>query len=119
MYVGQTIQPLEKRFYNHCHANSAIGNAIRKYKPKIFRCEILKCCATKAELDAWENFFIAVLKTKSPLGYNLTDGGEGAVDLKRTPEHCAKLSAEQFGKIKIVQASLSRQRGAAKVRIKI
>ena len=97
MYVGQTIQPLKKRFYDHCYANSAIGNAIRKYKPKNFRCEILKRCATKAELDAWEKFFIAALRCKAPNGYNLTDGGEGAVGLKRTPEHCAKLSAAQSG----------------------
>lgn len=112
MYVGQTIQPLKKRFYNHCHANSAIGNAIRKYKPKNFRCEILKCCATKTELDAWEKFFIAALRCKAPNGYNRTNGGSGnwrhtaesrekiaskLRGVKKSPEHRAKISASKLG----------------------
>ncbi|MBR1807695.1 MAG: GIY-YIG nuclease family protein [Selenomonadaceae bacterium] len=112
MYVGQTIQPLKSRMKQHLGGKLYVDNAIRKHKPKNFRCEILKCCATKAELDAWERFFIAALKTKSPLGYNLTDGGEGGMPCDETrkkhsdalrgrpksPEHRAKLAESKIGK---------------------
>lgn len=98
MYVGQTIQPLKRRFNDHAKCKTTIiGRAIRKYGRQNFRCEILKCCATKAELDAWEKFFIAVLKTKSPYGYNLTDGGEGVSGRKCSPETSAKIAAARRG----------------------
>ena len=112
MYVGQTTQSLKKRMRNHINGKLCVDNAIRKHKPKNFRCEILKRCATKAELDAWERFFIAALKTKSPLGYNRTDGGDGSYtrtdetlkklsDVKRgqhhTAETCAKISFTSTG----------------------
>jgi len=49
-------------------------------------------------MDYWEKYFIATLKTKKPNGYNQTDGGEGIVGLKRTPEHNAKISVAKKGK---------------------
>ncbi len=49
-------------------------------------------------MDYWEKFFIKTLKTKSPTGYNLTDGGEGIVGLKRTLEHRRKISIANTGK---------------------
>ena len=112
MYVGQTIQPLKARMKQHLGGKLCVDKAIRKHKPKNFRCEILKCCASKAELDAWERFFIAALKTKSPLGYNLTDGGEGGTPCDETrkkrsdalkgrpksPKHRAKLAESKIGK---------------------
>ena len=98
MYVGQTVQPLEVRFDQHSRADTVIGNAIRHYSKKNFRYGVIKSCASKAELDKWEKFFIAALRCKAPNGYNLTDGGEGAVGLKRTPEHNAKIAAAQKGK---------------------
>ena len=97
MYVGQTIRPLNVRFGKHCYADSLLGRAIRKYGREHFRCEILKHCASKAEMDAWEKFFIAALKTKKPYGYNLTDGGEGIIGWHHTPETCAKISAALCG----------------------
>ena len=98
MYVGQTTQSLKKRMKQHLGGKLYVDNAIRKHKPKNFRCEILKCCASKAELDAWERFFIATLKTKAPYGYNRTDGGDGSVGLELTPEHRAKISEALKGR---------------------
>ncbi|MBE8949426.1 MAG: GIY-YIG nuclease family protein [Quinella sp. 3Q1] len=97
-YVGQTVQPLEIRFDKHTRSNYAIGRAIRKYGKENFYCGVIKTCASKEELDYWEKYYIATLKTKKTYGYNLTDGGEGTVGLERTPEHCAKLAASKRGK---------------------
>ncbi len=98
-YVGQTIQPLKKRFQEHakCKKNAPISRAIRKYGKENFYCGVIKSCASKEELDYWEKFYIATLKTKVPCGYNRTDGGEGTIGYRHTPECRAKLSAEKTG----------------------
>ena len=46
-------------------------------------------------MDYWEKFFIATLKTKSPNGYKLTDGGEGVIGF--VEEVWAKISAKHKG----------------------
>ena len=95
-YVGQTVQPLKVRFNEHARKkdNTPISNAICKYGRENFYCGVIKTCASKEELSKWEKFFIAVLKSKKPYGYNLTDGGEGTVGYHLTPEQRAKLSAK-------------------------
>ncbi|MBR3747993.1 MAG: GIY-YIG nuclease family protein [Selenomonadaceae bacterium] len=92
-YVGQTVQALKTRFNEHVRKkdNTLISNAIRKYGRENFYCGVIKSCASKAELDYWEKFFIAVLKSKKPYGYNLTDGGEGFVGYRHSPEVLAKI----------------------------
>ena len=75
MYVGQTTN-LKKRIAEHKRGDQYVDRAIRKYGWKNFRCFVIKNCASKAEMDTWEKFFIILLNTKSPNGYNLTDGGE-------------------------------------------
>jgi len=39
--------------------------------------ELLHECETREEMDFVEMFYIALLDTKAPKGYNLTDGGDG------------------------------------------
>lgn len=97
MYVGQTTN-LRKRINEHKRGDQYVDRAIKKYGWKSFRCSVIKTCASKDEMDTWEKFFIILLNTKSPNGYNLTDGGEGIVGLKRTPEHCSKISIAKKGK---------------------
>ena len=95
-YVGQTIQQLKVRFNEHAakRNNAPLGKAIKKYGRENFYCGVIKTCASKAELDYWEKYYIAALKTKKPYGYNLTDGGEGTQGYHLTPEQRAKLSAK-------------------------
>ena len=93
-YVGQTVQTLETRFKGHANCKTtAIGKAIRKYGVKNFRYGVIKSCASKEEMDYWEKYFIVALHSKTPYGYNCTDGGEGTVGVERSPETRAKLSA--------------------------
>lgn len=98
-YVGQTVQPLKKRFKEHASCKTMpIGKAIRKYGKKNFYCGVIKSCASKEELDYWEKFYIAALKSKDrKIGYNRTDGGEGTIGYEHTPECRAKLSAKKTG----------------------
>lgn len=99
MYVGQTVRTIEERFKEHAKRKTTlIGKAIRKYGAENFSIEVLKRCYSKAELDAWEIFFIAALKTRFPIGYNMTDGGEGSLGVERTAETRAKISAANTGK---------------------
>lgn len=97
-YVGQTTHTIKERFNQHARKNSVVGKAICKHGRENFLCTVLKVCASKEELNRWEKFFIVLLNTKVPHGYNLTDGGEGTVGLERTPEHRAKISAARKGK---------------------
>ncbi|MBE8949915.1 MAG: GIY-YIG nuclease family protein [Quinella sp. 3Q1] len=94
-YVGQTVKTVKARFNEHARQNGIIGRAIRKYGKKNFRYGIVKSCASKADMDYWEKYFIATLKIKKPNGYNQTDGGEGIVGC--TDEIRAKISAKRKG----------------------
>ena len=124
-YVGQTIQPLKKRFKEHASCKKTlISRAIQKHGKKNFYCGVIKSCNSKEELDYWEKFYIAALHCKVPYGYNLTDGGEGTIGYSFTDEHRAKLSAAfsgeknpRYGKknspehtARIIAANLGRKR---------
>lgn len=76
LYVGQTRQPIEKRFYQHAHANSPLGRAIRDCGLENFTIEVIERCDTQEQLDAREKFWIRVLNCTVPNGYNQTPGGE-------------------------------------------
>ena len=97
-YVGQTTKTVEQRFYQHaCNKKSLIGKAIQKYGKENFLYGVIKSCASKEEMNYWEKFYIVVLKSKAPYGYNRKDGGEGFAGLERTPEYCAKLAEGRLG----------------------
>ena len=93
-YVGQTIQTLQQRMSGHKCGNLYVDKAIDHYGIENFRYGVIKSCASKSELDECEKHFIAVLKSKAPYGYNLTDGGEGGIPCD---EVRAKMSTSQSG----------------------
>ena len=96
-YVGQTIKTAEKRFREHTKSDCYIGRAIRAHREENFVIAVLKDCYSKEELDRWEKHFIRLRNTKCPNGYNMTDGGEGSIGLKFTPEQLARLSEAHKG----------------------
>ena len=85
IYVGQTQRPLEERISEHKRANSLIGRAIRHHGFENFKVEVLAECNNINELNEMEKFWISKLNCKIPNGYNLTDGGFGALGCKRKP----------------------------------
>jgi hypothetical protein len=70
-YVGQTIVPLRKRMSRHKYAESAIGNAIRKYGFDNFKVEVLHE-ARQEVLGDIEKECILNHDSMYPNGYNLT-----------------------------------------------
>ncbi|MBR6711458.1 MAG: GIY-YIG nuclease family protein [Selenomonadaceae bacterium] len=96
-YVGQTKQKLRRRINQHKVANSAIGNAIRKYGIGNFTIEVIEECATLEQLNAREMFWIAELKCKAPNGYNRDNGGEGSLGRLCSTETRVKKSAAVMG----------------------
>ena len=87
-YVGQTLKSVKVRWRGHCKAARAgsmcaLHCAIRKYGEDNFVIEILHRC-TEPLLNAVERYFVALLNTVSPGGYNLTFGGDGVRASKRT-----------------------------------
>ncbi len=90
-YVGQTTRTAAERFEDHKHCKTSyIGRAIRKHGVESFTLEVLEVCETREQLNERERFWIAFFNCRWPLGYNMTEGGEG--NWERTPESIAKMS---------------------------
>jgi len=101
IYIGQTIQTLNKRFKQHIKEAinneggcTALNNAIRKYDPKNFTIELLKICCDEESLDKWEKKFIKSFNTISPNGYNIRSGG---VDGKHNDESRERMRQAKLG----------------------
>ena len=101
-YVGQVIT---KRFKerqrkwksnSYRYAGKVINNARAKYGIEAFGFEILKECDDK-ELNYWERYYIKELNTKTPYGYNMTDGGDGKSGCPISEETKKKMSEAHKG----------------------
>lgn len=107
-YIGMTVCPPEKRFAEHRYQTKngcelAVNRAMRKHGDPQFK--VLVIAEDRQYLEDLERRAIVVFGTRSPGGYNLTDGGDGApvgnqynVGKKRTAESRAKMSASALGK---------------------
>lgn len=85
-YVGQTSQPPEKRFLQHSKAKSLLGQAMRQCGFENFTIEVIEECSTPEQTKEREMFWIRVLKSKAPNGYNQSDGGESCTPKPRRKE---------------------------------
>ncbi len=82
-YVGQT-QDMDRRKKGHKRdaekgSSLIFHRAIRKYGWDAFEWKALFVVEGRA-LNRWERYYIKRLNTRSPNGYNLTDGGDGVVN---------------------------------------
>ena len=96
IYIGQTIRPIEKRFKSHQHKNSAcsaIYNAIQKYGWDNFEKDWYECPDEDLNFD--EELLVREMKTLSPDGYNLKEGGDNGKMSKETKQ---KMSEAKLGK---------------------
>ena len=99
IYIGQTIRTLKQRFAEHKSSKTTlIGQAIQKYGRENFKIETVEKCKTLDKLNEREKFWIAQFNSKSPHGYNLTDGGDGAPGFIPSEETKAKRSAKMKGR---------------------
>lgn len=98
-YIGQTINPPEKRKIQHIQdtkngSTLIFHNAIRKYGINTFTYEILDIASSKEELNNLEIYYIEKYNSyyKNGNGYNMTFGGEGANGYIFTEDDRIKLS---------------------------
>jgi len=107
IYVGQTVLPLERRWYSHVKKASAkssmlISRAIAKHGPQNFLCEILCTTEDKTHLDYLEKLWIKLLDARNTkVGYNLIEGGTGGNIIESLPhknEIYARRAASNTGK---------------------
>lgn len=83
-YIGQTTMEFDERWGSHVRSarngkkDFAIARAIRKYGADNFKTEVLLICNNKF-LNDYERQFIAMYRTLSPNGYNMTEGGDSNV----------------------------------------
>jgi hypothetical protein len=82
-YVGITTETAEKRFrghynsaYNFSTTNNILFRAIRKYGINRLHVKTLAIAEDWGYLCYLEQRAIRIYKTKTPHGYNMTDGGE-------------------------------------------
>lgn len=111
VYVGQTVQSLETRISRHLsYGDSFFPRALRHYGRSAFEFSIIDRAKTKDELDAKECYWIGFYGCMAPVGYNLTEGGGGAVGWKATPEMRAKVSKAKLGKSNMTAEGKARLR---------
>ena len=108
-YVGQTRQPIKKRWARHLSSGNAMYAALIKYGKDNFSLEVVASANSQEELNELEVKWIEKLGTLSPGGYNLVSGGKNGYKSKETieklrlanlgkkasPETKAKMSASQ------------------------
>lgn len=100
-YVGIASGGWRSRWRSHvfeARRGSALPlhRAINKYGPEAFQHQVLEQCGTREDAEAAEKFWILALGTKTPAGYNATDGGEGVVGL--SSEARARMRRAHLGK---------------------
>lgn len=96
VYIGQTWQSLERRFYEHVNQNKCIKlhNAIIKYGKEVFSIRPLIICHSQLIADYWESYFINKHDSINN-GYNIREGGSTGKHSRSTKE---KLSIAHRGK---------------------
>ena len=93
-YVGMTSRTIEesREYYG---SGVYITRSVKKLGKQHFKKEIIEICDNIENLKEKEKYWIKTLNTKHPLGYNLTDGGDGVVNL------CEESRKRQIEKLKL------------------
>jgi group I intron endonuclease len=99
-YIGQTMQTAKARFSKHCSVSSAnkgmpIVRAIQKYGKNNFEMKILCRCNSIEEMNHRESYYIKLLNTMSPVGYNALPGGLNSLHTEETKK---KIGLGNIGK---------------------
>ena len=83
-YVGKTKHESVIRWRDHIngyHSSSLIHKAIVKYGVDNFSFEVIESNVQESLLNELEMFYISKFNSKTPNGYNLTDGGDSGLGL--------------------------------------
>jgi len=90
-YVGISVRPVIARWLEHVSAakkksNRPFLSAIKKYGKEVFSIEHIACAKNFSDLKEVEKLLIVQHGTRSPSGYNVTDGGDGTWGHKHSEE---------------------------------
>ncbi len=102
VYVGQTIGNLDRRKSDHLSSvksiryDSYFHNAIRKYGKDNFVWEIIEECNTIEELNEREKYWIEILDSISPNGYNLMSGGRNSMHHEKTKVEMSEIRKGKY-----------------------
>ena len=103
-YIGITVKTSQERFQEHCRdarrksrRGQVVHSAIRAYGEHALSVTTLVICDDWGALCEMEKRAIIAYRTKTPNGYNLTDGGEGIVGQLFPQEYRSKLSLANVG----------------------
>ena len=100
-YVGKTKHQSVIRWRDHIngyHPSSLIHKAIKKYGIEHFSFDVIESNVSETLLNELEKHYIAKFSSKTPNGYNLTNGGDGGIGLIVTEETKRKQSEVRKGK---------------------
>lgn len=103
-YIGITSRDLDQRWSEHLYdARSGrtamlISRAIAKHGAENFKIEVIVCARSWPDICAAESILIEQHATKSPRGYNLSNGGEGPFGVKRGAESIERSAAKHRGR---------------------
>lgn len=98
-YIGQTTNTIYHRFMSHCEEkrnNRHISNAIQFYGKDNFIVEELCLASNQNQLNELENYYVEILNTMYPYGYNHRSGG--FQNGKCSDELRKKISESKLGK---------------------
>ena len=102
-YVGITSRGLKRRWTEHLYdartgaKGMAISRAIAKHGADNFSIEPLCSAGSWADICAVESVLIQQWGTRTPDGYNVSNGGEGPFGVKRTSESVERSAAKHRG----------------------
>lgn len=105
IYIGQTTQPLNSRWTQHkakakrknLSTTNFIGSLyydMNKYGAENFEIECLETCLEE-NINDREIYYIRILNTLAPQGYNLSGGGKGITGYKFSKEGLKRLRDSQ------------------------
>lgn len=88
IYVGKTKRSINNRLKSHLYdafkrknnTQIILYNSMKKYGKENFIIEELEKCNSLEQLGKRETYWIKTLNSKSPNGYNMTDGGDGLIN---------------------------------------
>lgn len=100
VYIGKTKTSLRKRIIAHLSSSRSTNKspkhyfqrALQKYGTINFNIDIIEHCS-ESQLNDREIFWIKFYDSKNPnKGYNMTDGGDGCLNITYTEEYKHKIS---------------------------
>lgn len=96
IYIGQTTKNIKTRFQQHISKlTTAISKAIKKHGKENFNIEIIDSANDINDLNFKERYWIKLLNSKLPIGYNADSGGTSSGPGNKCPRIVTEIERKQ------------------------